>query len=518
MDKLSDCVLNLNILDCTFRDGGYYTNWDFDDTVIDEYVKGMNSLPVNYLELGYRNKPSGEYMGKLGYSPVSVLRKIREKSEKKLAIMLNEKSTVPDDLDYLLSPLAGIIDMVRLAVDPENFERARLLACEIKKMGFEVAFNTMYMSKWKDYEGFLDNLGTLNGVADLFVMVDSFGGILPEEVKEITGLVKSKLDCHVGFHGHNNLQLALINTLTAIESGADFVDATILGMGRGAGNLNTELLLTLLGKKGLRVNFNVLGDILQAFKPLSDIYGWGTNLPYMISGANSMPQKEVMDWVANRTYSFNSIVRALDNKRNKLIDNAHYPIWKAGPSEKALIIGGGKTVIEHCSAIHELLSNYPEITVIFATTKHANLFKDISNRKIYCLVGNESKRMKQKISADEFDGICVLPPYPRTMGTEVPCYAENHTFELPEIAFTKNYLDSCTTTALKVAIEMKSSTIYFAGYDGYRGSVLSEKEAILTIENRTLFDDFKRHTGKELISLTPTLYQALTVKSIYLLL
>lgn len=56
------------------------------------------------------------------------------------------------------------------------------------------------------------------------------------------------------FHGHNNLQLGLINTLTAIEEGVDFVDATILGMGRGAGNLNMELLLTMLSKRGLEVN------------------------------------------------------------------------------------------------------------------------------------------------------------------------------------------------------------------------------------------------------------------------
>ena len=77
-------------------------------------------------------------------------------------------------------------------------------------------------------------------------------------------------------------------------------------------------------------------------------------------------------------------------------------------------------------------------------------FTDLINDKIFCLVGNEAKRMKSLVSADEFNGICVLPPYPRTMGTEVPEYAVNQTFELHEIAFTKSFLDSCTTTALKM--------------------------------------------------------------------
>lgn len=76
--------------------------------------------------------------------------------------------------------------------------------------------------------------------------------------------------------------------------------------------------------------------------------------------------------------------------------------------------------------------------IIFATARHASLFTDLINDKIFCLVGNEAKRMKSLVSADEFNGICVLPPYPRTMGTEVPEYAVNQTFELHEIAFTNH--------------------------------------------------------------------------------
>ena len=310
----------MKILDCTLRDGGYYTNWDFDKAIVDAYIGGTNILPIDYLEIGYRNNPSKEYLGKYGYCPIFELEDLRKKSQKKLAVMLNEKNVTLKDLDYLLSPIDGLIDMVRLAIDPNNFDRAVKLAEIIKKRGFEVGFNTMYMSKWKEYEGFISKLKNVNGIADLFCMVDSYGGVYPDDVQEMLLIVKENVTCPVGFHGHNNLELGLINTLTAINNGVDFVDTTILGMGRGAGNLKTELLLTYMNKNsGLDVDFNVLGDIILAFSGLLKKYEWGTNLPYMLSGANSLPQKDVMDWVSNRVYSFNSIVRALDNKKEKIM-------------------------------------------------------------------------------------------------------------------------------------------------------------------------------------------------------
>lgn len=505
----------VNILDCTLRDGGYYTNWDFSNDIVDAYINATNELPVNYLELGYRNNPTEEYLGKFGYSPTTELRRLRNLSKKKLAVMLNEKSTAIEDLDYLIKPIQGYVDMIRLAVDPKNFDRAVKLASAVKSYGFEVGFNMMYMSKWHEYDGLISNLHKLNGIADMFNMVDSFGGVKPKDVRDILSLVRQNTDCPVGFHGHNNLQLALINTLTAIDCGVDSVDATILGMGRGAGNLNMELLLTYLNEEGLKVDFNVLGDAITAFQPLFEKYRWGTNLPYMISGANSIPQKEVMAWVTNRTYSFNSIVRALDNRKNKIADNARYPLFEGRTAQKVILIGGGESVVEHKDAIREYVGNNPDIALIFVTARHINYYMDLSNDKYICLVGNEAKRMKANIPTETFNDTCILSPYPRTMGTEVPAYAESRTFELRRMSFTNQYVDSCTAVALQTAIDLEAQEVELVGYDGYSGGVLSEKEADLSKENRILFRDFSTHRHCQLISLTPTLYKDLKTVSIY---
>ena len=505
----------MKILDCTLRDGGYYTDWDFSATTVNEYIDAMNKLPIDYLELGYRNNPSKEYLGKMGYCPVSVLKEIRKNSIKKLAVMINENSSKPEDLETLVKPIMGLVDMIRIAIDPKNFDRAVVLAKAVKNYGFEVGFNVMYMSTWLANKEFLEKLSQINGVAELFCMGDSFGGITPNEVKEIISIVRSKTTCPIGFHGHNNLQMGLFNTLTAIECGVDYVDATILGMGRGAGNLNMELLLTYLNKEGLDVDFNVLGDVITTFTPLYEKYRWGTQLPYMISGANSIPQKEVMALVTNRVYSFDSIVRGLQNRKDNVKDNAKYPILQSEKYDNVIIVGGGPSPAEHFEGIKAFVESRKSVALVFATARHAGIYKKLIVPQIYCLVGKEAKRLARNVSAEDFRGMCVLPPYPRKLGTEVPEYAEKLTYELSSIEFTQGYEDSCTTVAIQTALNISKGNVYICGYDGYPGSVLSEKEVALSNENMALFNDFEKTKGEKLVSLTPTIYPELNVVSVY---
>ena len=502
------------IFDATLRDGGYYTDWDFNDNVVKTYLMGMNNLPIDYLELGYRSNPGKEYLGKFGYTPVYLLKQIRILSNKKLAIMLNEKSTSVQDLPHLIDPIIGLVDMVRIAVDPANLIRAISLAKAVKSRGLEVGLNVMYMSKWGNYQGFYDQLGELNGLVDILNMVDSFGGIMPDEVAEIIKKLRKAVTCKIGFHGHNNLQMGLANTLSAIDNGVDSVDCTILGMGRGAGNLNTELLLTCLNKRDLEVNFNALSDVITVFHPLFEKYRWGTQLPYMIAGANSFPQKEVMSLVNNRIYSFDSVVRGLQNKKDKVEDNAKYPILKEEQYDDIIIIGGGQSPLIHLEGITHFIRQKKSVALVLATARHAIEYQPLNVPEYFCLVGREAKRLIEK-AIIPFKGKCVLPPYPRELGTDVPEFAVDRTFELEKIDFINCYHDSCTTIAIQTALKLSKKNIYIVGYDGYPSSILSEKEMALTTENKTLFEAYHSYTGQKLISLTQSLYSELEVESVY---
>src|SRR5680860_408508 len=120
--------MDFKILDCTLRDGGYYTNWDFDKDLVKTYFESFNKLPVEYLELGYRSNPMKSYLGEYFYCPQYVLENAKQLSDKKLVVILNEKDIRAEHVPNLLSPCVGYLDMVRIAIDPKNFKRALVLA------------------------------------------------------------------------------------------------------------------------------------------------------------------------------------------------------------------------------------------------------------------------------------------------------------------------------------------------------------------------------------------------------
>jgi 4-hydroxy 2-oxovalerate aldolase len=507
------------MLDCTLRDGGYYTNWDFDRNVVDTYIEACNHLPLDYLEIGYRSEPMKEYLGEYFYCPVYVLERIREKSTKKLVIILNEKDVRKETVSALLEPCKGLIDMVRIALDPQQLTRALGLAEKIKTLGFEVGFNVMYMSTWADQKGFLSEIKGVDGLAEYFYMVDSYGGVYPQDVIKTIELVKEQTSVPLGFHGHNNLELGLINTLTALEHGATIVDTTITGMGRGAGNLKTELLLTVLHARGEKVvDFNALSKVVDPFTKMQEHYGWGTNLPYMVSGAHSLPQKQVMEWVSKRYFSLNSIIRALANQSQGMEDNQKLPeldFNNEGHYTAALIVGGGPSVSKHAQALHEFIMLNPGIVLIHASSKNAMVFKSVPNDQYFCLVGNEGHRLEDVFGgASRVKGKSILPPFPRKMGTYIPSELAERSFELKAVNFTDMFKDSHTALALEAALELGISTVYVSGYDGYGGETIGEKEQDLFRENEHLFKQVKKHTAS-LVSITPTKYAELIEDSVY---
>jgi 4-hydroxy 2-oxovalerate aldolase len=508
----------MQILDCTLRDGGYYTNWDFDDKLVDTYLDSINNLPIDFIEVGYRSPELKDgYKGKYHYLPIKVLQKIKEKSNKKIVVILDEKNVQVSDVNPLLEPCIGLVDMVRIAINPERLDSAILLAKSIKALGFSVGFNVMYMSKWKDQPDFLNKLPKIEGLVDFFYMVDSYGGVTPTNVRDIFNLVRSKIPTPIGFHGHNNLEMALINTLTAIECGATIIDSTITGMGRGAGNLKTELLLTYLQSKGtFDFNYNYLSKVVDAFVELQKEYDWGTNLPYMVSGANSLPQKDVMDWMGKRYYSVNSIIRALENQSKGVSDNLKLATFNLNELEQqtnVLVVGGGFSVMQHSEAILDYLKNNPNCTIIHASSKNSSLFSEITNKQLFCLVGNEGYRLESKVQDSKNTVICVLPPYPRKMGTYIPTQFLNNSYELEAIDFAAKFKDSHTAIALQLAKQITKGEILLVGYDGYTYQI-SEREQELFYENEYLFEELQK-SNLVLKSLTPTSYKNLISETVY---
>jgi 4-hydroxy 2-oxovalerate aldolase len=513
-------INKVKILDCTLRDGGYYTNWDFDKKLVADYCNLMELLPVDYVEVGYRSITLEGYLGEYFYCPEYVLKELKQlMPSKKLVIILNEKDIRVAHLEELLTPCKPYIALVRIAIDPKNLDRAILLAKEIKLMGFEVGFNVMYMSTWNEDASFLNSLVGLDKVVDYFYMVDSFGGIIPREVTEIINLVRENTAIPIGFHGHNNLEMALINTLTSIENGAVIVDGTITGMGRGAGNLRTELLLTYLDKlHKVNINYTALGNVVSAFEKLKEFYKWGTNLPYIFSGTHSLPQKQVMEWVGMNRYPISSVLNALSNQRDEIKDNIKLPILKKEKSfKKAVILGGGKSVKNHNTAIKKFLDKNEDTCVIHAGVKNVSDYLDIKSTQYYTLVGFESEKLlKQVEDFSKVNNNCVFPPFPRKMGTIIPVELRSLSQEIKAVEFTDLITESPLCLAIQTALDLGVDTILFAGFDGY-DTISNQNQYILSQENQKIINDLDNHIIKA-ISITDTKYKNLQITSIYSLL
>jgi len=495
----------IEILDCTIRDGGYY------------YMQAMQHLPVDILEIGYRSKPQAAYHGKYFYFPDYAIERLAGLNHsKRLSLMFNEKDVRPGDLDKLLSGLQPHISLIRLAVDPNNFERAIVLAEAIKSRGFEVGFNVMYMSKYSQDQSFIDKLKQLDGLVEYLNVVDSYGGMLPEQTSRLIAKVKSNCAVKIGFHGHNNLELAFANTLAAIDAGCEIVDATVLGMGRGAGNLKTELLLTYLASNEMvDFDFNKLSELIEVWTPLHKEHEWGTNLPYMVSGSYSLPQKDVMEWVTKRFYSINSIIRALHvQKMGENGKSKSLPVFQPIQSyDNVIIIGGGPNAVTHSTAVKQFISNLDSVCVVHASSKNAKSYDDFNVDQFFCLVGNEGHRLERIFNnLNNFTGKCVLPPSPRKMGTYIPSVIEDNAYELKDVSFTDKFQDSHTALALQLSLELNARNIYLAGYDGYSGHTITQIEQGLINENEYTFSKFSDKVN--LCSLLPSKY-SIKVKSVY---
>lgn len=517
--------MEVKLLDCTLRDGGYYTNWDFEDKLVEVYAQAMESLPIDYVEVGYRSVPMKGYLGQYFYCPEYVLKRLKSlMPTKELTIILNEKDIRSTHIkEGLLIPCIPYVSMVRIAIDPKNMKRAIELAKEVNKAGFKVAFNVMYMSNWKKDSTFLNHLEDVDNIIDHFYMVDSYGGIMPEDVKDIVALIKSKTNVSIGFHGHDNLEMALINTITAIDCGCDIVDATITGMGRGAGNLKTELLLTYLESvKELPLKYRELSKVVSEFEELRKFYQWGTSLPYMFSGAKSLPQNKVMEWVGLNRYPLGTIINALNNQKLEVKDNFKLPVLeKKNKYNKAVVLGAGKTSKTHKTAIKRFIevSNLnEEVCLVHAGVRNIEEYLNVNCEQYYSLVGFESEKSLISIN-DESKRIqtCVYPPFPRPMGTTIPLNIEEVSKELESITFTNVTSDSPLALAIQTAIDLGVKEIYLVGFDGYDVNI-NQNQFVIAHENQQVIDAAVSIEGVTVKTFSPTKYKNLDIISVYSLL
>ena len=279
---------DLRLLDCTIRDGGLVNNFHFDDDFVKGVYHACVASGVDYFEIGKNNSPtlmSTEDFGLWNFSREEDIRRIvgENETDTKIAVMSDMGRTVKDEL---LPASESVIDMVRIATYIHQIPEAVELIEDAHAKGYETTVNIMAISK--AFEGELDQvLETLSQTpVDVIYIADSFGSFYPEQIRRLTEKyldVAEKSGKKVGIHAHNNMQLAYANTIEAMMYGTSFLDATISGLGRGAGNCPMELLIGFLKNPKYRL-LPMLEFIEKQIVPLEKELDWGYSIPYMITG------------------------------------------------------------------------------------------------------------------------------------------------------------------------------------------------------------------------------------------
>jgi len=534
---------NYKILDCTLRDGGYYTDWVFNDELVSDYLDAMVKVGVDVIEIGFRFPKGDGFRGPYAFSRDSFLDGLQLPGDISVSVMLNASDlgglNGMDERIGLFFPADSKhtrVDMVRIAFHIEELETAVRAGAYLKQLGFKVGLNLMQISDRSLEE--ISRFASLcsKEVCDVVYVADSTGSLLPKDVAPIVSEIKKIWDGDIGIHTHDNQGYALSNTITALECGVNWIDSTVLGMGRGPGNVKTEeVLLAVEGAmSGGRSIAPLLDTIGRWFQPLKDSYKWGSNPYYFLAGKLKVHPTYVQEMLASERFSPSDIVSAIEllaSKGAKKFKREDLPISAVLPGDPLdlgdwrpniiqtngvlLLLGGGQSVSVHREALEDFVER--KRAVVVATNAVVPVSESLIHYRLACNPARILTDMARH----------------RTMSTPLICPSKRFAAELSEISATRALLNydlrieektffvgetGCVLPKVDVlayfcavAIASGVEEVLLAGFDGYRDQALhSNVEGVLQLVKSV-------HPNLSLISITPTTYKNLKASTVYAL-
>jgi len=278
-----DEISNLEILDCTIRDGGYVNSWRFTNKFVKQVYHAVTNSGVDFFEIGFIDPINPNYGPWNHLSPSNIHMITSDYVGCKIGAMVNYGKT---SLNQIMDKDQTGISIIRVAVHKNKIKEAIHFTEKIGDLGYKTSLQMMGYSTLSSDEQ--KNIRKLLNDANInyAYIADSYGALEPKNIKHLLLPLMNLDNLKIGFHAHNNIQTAFANTLEAINCGVDIVDGSILGMGRGAGNMPLELLIALLERENPN-RYNVKPLIHCIDRQMLKIYGeptWGYNHKYALTG------------------------------------------------------------------------------------------------------------------------------------------------------------------------------------------------------------------------------------------
>ena len=376
----------VNILDCTLRDGGYVNDFTFGKDVISGFLNKISKTNVECVELGFLKGDKVDE-NKTFFPTIESIKNVlngRKDSNIKYFAMYDTSS--PLDLDKICKCDGTSVDGIRVIFKNNKIDEGFTACKKFIELGYLVSANFVSTNVYSD-EDFAKNIKRFNEL-DLFSMaiVDTFGSMKNDTFLHFVKVADENMrkDIALTYHGHNNLQQAYQNAISFVNLNLDrtiIIDASVFGMGRGAGNLNIELFAEYLNKtRNKKYHIVPMLEIMDEY--LQHIYEtrfWGYSLPLYISGTlnvhpnyaiylaekNTLTEKSLYEIMSNISDSDKLIYKKdtaekyyLDYMNNYVSDSDDISkLEERFRNKKALIIAPGHSINENENAINKLISN-----------------------------------------------------------------------------------------------------------------------------------------------------------------
>lgn len=536
-------AMSVKILDCTLRDGGYYNSWDFREELIEEYLQAMSAISIDYVEMGFRGFPREGFLGGCAYTSDDFILSLSVPESLSLGVMVNASEIVnhPEGLPKALSTLfkpasESPISLVRIPCHFYELEAVIEGVSWLKAQGYQVGLNIMQIAGLSVLE--IKQLAKIANecTPDILYFADSMGGMDPKQTIDIINVLRlGGWSGELGVHTHDNMNRALINSLEAIENGVTWVDGTVTGMGRGAGNSKTEYLILELAslRNDCPINMTPLMRMIRRhFAPMQQVYGWGPNAYYYLAGKYSIHPTYIQSMLSDTRYEEEDVLTVIEylkssgGKRfnpNTLDAARHFyvgePIGTWAPEtllsgQTVLILGAGPGIIKYRFALENFVRRRRVVVIALNTQTH--LEPDLIDIRAAC--------HPMRLLAD-CDKHRELPQPLITPASMLPddIHTQLSGKKLLDFGLSvqpgKYYLDKrhCILPTsmvfayvLAIAVSGKAKEILLAGFDGY------EADDPRNDEINCLLNDFSQIPQSPPIrAITPTRYGKVIPGSVY---
>ena len=487
---------SVKVLDCTLRDGGYYNNWDFSEELIVSYLDAVAKAKIDLVELGLRNFPSSSFKGAHAFTTEKYLNSLNLPNGPKYGVMVDAKTIITAGYSLTLSTKKLFVEkslsklnFVRVAAHYHEIVQAIEICGILKDLGYFVGLNLMQSAgKPKELISQASKLASESDKVDVLYFADSLGNMDPAEATRIINALREYWTLDLGIHAHDNTSRALSNTLHCMRNGVKYLDATITGMGRGAGNTKTEILaFELENSHNIPCNSSALHKlVLQYFEPLQKKCGWGTSFLYHVGAIKSVHPSYIqqlytdqrfgaeeraaaiqyLGGIESSNYDGQNLEHALNigNQKNSPKQKNGDIIEKTFAARDILLIGAGDSVKTHQKGIIQYIEernpivisinineDIPGSYVDYYAISHNVKFL-IDHRKY----GDLARKIIAPISRFE-ESIELFKNYELTVGE-----AWRISKSECEIPF-----DNTAAYALCMCIAGSAEKIYLVGFDGY---------------------------------------------------